>query len=357
MNNDNAAIPFPARIMTALPEMSAAEAMCTMVLVAETYGCGRKRAWLTYAHFQKKTMYKGKGTILRALKAVINRGFFRRRKDEGSNWEIIDEYPGQSTSFFAAEGLKMEPEGSISAGDSAIPAKYSSALEPDSSNVNPEQPQPAANGPKTGPQDASSGPKTEPLPFNKDKVSTGDRRERESKDAPTRARARMQYPGYNGRKPTAMPLPRTVVEKALARHPATKAWLACGLAWPGWERLEMITERIGNKPQAGVLCQARKLWMMAGYRTDNIGGILDWYTALCRDPNWQPFQSGQRAYPRAGAGYGPSDPTMAMLLDMQKEYTHGKQGTDQPVAAAFEISLPKDAFRAAIGAGLPVGAG
>ncbi len=79
----------PNAIFAAIPTMSAAELLCTMVLVRETYGCDRPQVRLTHRDFKRLTGIGGKGTIIRALQAVERRGFFRRT-DQRSVWEACE---------------------------------------------------------------------------------------------------------------------------------------------------------------------------------------------------------------------------------------------------------------------------
>ena len=81
---------MPNVIFEALPLMSAAEVLCTLVLVRETYGCDRRQARVTYADFMQRTGIGSKGTVARALEAIELRGFFRRAL-ERSEWEVVDE--------------------------------------------------------------------------------------------------------------------------------------------------------------------------------------------------------------------------------------------------------------------------
>jgi hypothetical protein len=66
-----------------------------MVLVRETYGCDRPQVRLTHRDFKRLTGIGGKDTIIRALQAIENRGFFRRT-DQRSTWEVCEaEPPGE----------------------------------------------------------------------------------------------------------------------------------------------------------------------------------------------------------------------------------------------------------------------
>lgn len=85
----------PNAIFAAIPTMSAAEVLCTMVLVRETYGCDRPQVMLTHSDFKRLTGIGGKSTIIRALEAVEKRGFFRRT-GRRSVWEVCEpEPPGE----------------------------------------------------------------------------------------------------------------------------------------------------------------------------------------------------------------------------------------------------------------------
>ncbi len=106
---------IPEVILSALPAMSAPEAMCTIVLARATYGRRRRQAWLTYADFQERTMFKGTATIARALKAVAARGFFRRCPGQGSNWEIAA--AGREGALFFCEVGGVDGEAGAAGGE------------------------------------------------------------------------------------------------------------------------------------------------------------------------------------------------------------------------------------------------
>jgi hypothetical protein len=79
----------PNMIFEALPEMSTAELLCTLVLVRETYGCDRRQVRMTYADFMRLTGIGSKATVAPALEAIEARGFFRR-VDDRSIWEVCE---------------------------------------------------------------------------------------------------------------------------------------------------------------------------------------------------------------------------------------------------------------------------
>ena len=86
---------MPNTIFAALPQMGAAEVLCTLVLVRETYGCDRPLARLFYSDFMRLTGIGSKNTVARALEAVERRGFFRRTGQRGE-WEVVEQ-PHQRT--------------------------------------------------------------------------------------------------------------------------------------------------------------------------------------------------------------------------------------------------------------------
>jgi hypothetical protein len=79
---------MPNAIFEALPSMSTAEVLCTLVLVRETYGCDRRQVRLSYRDFMRLTGIGSRATIAPALDAVEARGFFRRT-GQRSEWEVI----------------------------------------------------------------------------------------------------------------------------------------------------------------------------------------------------------------------------------------------------------------------------
>lgn len=351
MNKSGGQISIPELIMAEMPSMTAAEALCTLVLAAATYGEGRRNAWLTYADFQKRTMYKGTATIAKALKAVLKRGFFRRRP-QGSIWEIVDGHDEDTAAdeldiSFSDAGPSVSEVGSslfeedisFSEVGSSHPEGDVSLSEADVSLSEANTVQPAANGSNIGPQTEPGSPKIEPLPFNKEKLLNGKDRERERKRAG--AKCGLQVTGYKGTAHPEMPRPITISEKELAEHPATAVWLNAGMAWPGWELLEEITRRMGPDPQKETLRRARKKWMMAGFRLTNIAGILDWYDALILDPAWQPFvRRAAQAVPTAKNMNNPQSPAMAMLFKMREEIINGETTNDRGLFDHAASSLP-----------------
>ena len=77
----------PHIISDAMREMSWPEWVCTDVLVRETFGWQRPWARLTQADFLQRTPIKSRATVIKALKAVEARGFFRRTESR-SVWVI-----------------------------------------------------------------------------------------------------------------------------------------------------------------------------------------------------------------------------------------------------------------------------
>ncbi len=357
---------IPETIITQLPAMSAAEAICTLVLANATYGCGKQWARLTYADFQQRTMFNGTATIARALKAVSQRGFFCRQP-EGSVWEIaehanveLDNEPEaesqtdvpEAVSFFAEDTSLSEERTSLSEEDTSLSEEDTSLFEASSRAR-------SIDCPESEPDITPGGPEIEPLPYNKEKDLRGKVRERRrKKSAREESPATELQGGYHAQ----IPRPRTADEGELAEHPATAVWLEAGFSWPGWERLRTIARRMGRHPQPAKLRQAREQWLMAGYRIGNIGGILDWYEQICRDSSWRPFyatsgHTGPVAAPQeAGAG-PPPDPTMAMLLQMQEDLANGKHPDYHRMFGFAQSSLSQDGVQPAVGCGIPASPG
>ena len=231
--------------------------------------------------------------------------------------------------------------------------------------------------PKNGPNSSyielsnvPDGSEFEPLQLYKDKKTpSGKEREGEESKQRPRPRARQHVTrkisgsGKNGRnapphsspridgKPPPhpdIPRPRSAAESELAWHPATAVWLEAGMAWPGWERLQDITQRIGQQPQAETLCKARKMWLMAGYRIANIAGILDWYESLSRDENWQPFtRSKGQLLPVAQDIDAPQSPSMAMLFKLREEIINESETDDDRLFNHAASGIPPFGSRTA----------
>ncbi len=230
------------------------------------------------------------------------------------------------------------------------------------------------------PRKGAKGTKIEPLPLYKEKRSpSGKEREGGVNKRLPRPRARPRPAGQirvsskksgkatNGSAPPLndkppqrpnLPPPRSAAESELAAHPATGTWLEAGMAFPGWERLETITERMGREPQVEMLRKARGMWLMAGYRIANIGGILDWYTALCCDEAWQPFKRrGAQVVPAVKDMNSPQSPSMAMLFKMREEIINGKSTADNRLFDHASISIPPPGSWPADHPGLSAGPG
>ncbi len=80
---------MPNVIFEAIPKMSTAEVLCTLILVRETYGCDRRQARVSYSDFMRCTGIGSKATVAPALEAIEARGFFRRT-EERSEWEVCE---------------------------------------------------------------------------------------------------------------------------------------------------------------------------------------------------------------------------------------------------------------------------
>lgn len=80
----------PNAIYDAIPSMSAAELLCTLVLVRETTGYQRRQVKLTYAEFMRATGIGSKATVAAALRAVERRGFFQRTA--ASAWRLVEDW-------------------------------------------------------------------------------------------------------------------------------------------------------------------------------------------------------------------------------------------------------------------------
>jgi hypothetical protein len=100
---------------------------------------------------------------------------------------------------------------------------------------------------------------------------------------------------------------------------------------------------------------------MAGYRPGNIGGILDWYEALCRDPTWRPFYRTpghvDPAPDMTKASGQTVDPTMAMLLRMKEKMKNGKRGNSVGLSDIVEGGLSTNGVQRGVGCRLPAGPG
>ncbi len=79
----------PNAIYEAIPNMSAAELLCTLVLMRETAGTQRRRVKLTYDELMRATGIGSRATVAAALRAAEKRGFFRRTAP--SVWELVEE--------------------------------------------------------------------------------------------------------------------------------------------------------------------------------------------------------------------------------------------------------------------------
>ncbi|NCF68782.1 MAG: hypothetical protein GWP61_22710, partial [Chloroflexi bacterium] len=256
---------FPNFICAAVPTMSRAEFQCTFALVRQTYGYHRESTRLTYDDFHHLTGIKGKATIASGLKAVIERGFFKRAAGR-SKWVISsDSEPND-----ASNRSEIEPTSTINS------SKTEPNLPPNSSKIEPNK--------------APNSSDFEPFQYNKERRSpAGKERERERKPAPPATPHSPPATRHSSR----FPAPRSLKERELLKHPGAMAWLELDLPWPGWQRLELISHCLGPKPQADALRKARDLWLLSGYKPSNMRGILDWYEQICLDDQWRPY--GQNA--------------------------------------------------------------
>ena len=364
MNENGGWTKSPNIIDDALASMGIAELKCTRVLVRETYGWHRPKVRITYDQLKRVTGIKSKTTIAAGLKAVEARGFFRRTGALRSEWEVVE----QTTSHAAANGAVAESNGrahrsqfepgssDFEPNDSKIEPNagqnssnfepYGSNFEPNGSNIDPYGPAEGSNigpkgrsnGPNSEPNERPNGPKNEPFLLYKERTPSGKERERERKDPhprstdpPTgqfdfkgnqrRERTGRQDPPTSGRPPPhhGIPPPRSPDQEQLAAHPATAVWLEAGMKWPGWQRLKLIVRRLAPEPQEDALAKARDLWLMAGHRESNIGGILDWYDSVCRDSSWTPYGKMQ------GHGRHTDDmsPSMRRLFKMREDRLNG----------------------------------
>ena len=307
---------YPHAIHDAISSMNPADVVCMLVLIRETYGYHRRQTKLTYEDFRCQTGIKGRATIAASLKAIEAQGFFRRTGAHRSEWEI---------------GKRLEPDARVKDPEAELERSTAEIVrldaEPISSKIEPNvrvnsskieliaganssiiEPNAATNSSNSELKRSQNSSDIEPFLLYKERSPTGKERERERKRSPAQPE---------------VPSPRSAAEMELAAHPAAGTWLEAGMAWPGWQRLEIITQRLGEKPQIEALKKARELWLMAGYRQGNIGGILDWYEAICRDSTWRPFGKTTGHGRPPPNGDAPKSPTMAMLLRMKEERLHG----------------------------------
>jgi hypothetical protein len=286
----------PNEIIAAMPLMHGSELRCTLVLIRETYGYHRRQVKLTYEDFRRQTGIRSDQTLTDALKAVDSRGFFLRTGGQ-SNWMIVDRCLHEEK-----RGSMKSEAGGIANGSSREANSSDTSIIEESGSLN------SLIIKESGSTNSSI---IEVPPLYKERSLTGKEREGERKDK------RQPHP--------KAPIPRTDEQRELADHPAAEAWLEAGLDWPGWQRMGIITLRLGEEPQIEALQRARELWLLAGYRPGNIGGILDWYEALCHDGTWRPFgkRTGESAR-RPDGGEGVTNPTMAMLQRIKEERMDGR---------------------------------
>jgi len=289
-----------------------------MVLIRQIYGYHRRQVKLTYEDFRRQTGIKSDETLTAALKAVESRGFFLRTGGQ-SKWTIADrclhdEEAGnlKSEARVAANGSSREATSSnTSIIEESEFSNTSIIEESETTNSSIIEENGSTNTSIIEESGMTNSSIIEVLPLYKERSPSGKEREGERKDTS------QPHP--------KVPIARSAAEMALAGHPATRTWLEAGMAWPGWYRLAIITQRLGEEPQIEPLKKARELWLMAGYRQGNAGGILDWYEALCRDGTWRPFGKRTGHSTRAPAGgKDPLNPTMAMLLRVKEERMHGR---------------------------------
>lgn len=63
----------------------------------------------------------------------------------------------------------------------------------------------------------------------------------------------------------------------VATHPAIQAWRETMARYPRKQSWPLIAKRLGDKPNQELLASVMTEWIAAGYRPDNVTGILDWY--------------------------------------------------------------------------------
>ena len=63
----------------------------------------------------------------------------------------------------------------------------------------------------------------------------------------------------------------------VATHPAIQAWRETMARYPRKQSWPLIAKRLGDKPNQELLASVMAEWIAAGYRSDNVTGILDWY--------------------------------------------------------------------------------
>jgi hypothetical protein len=63
----------------------------------------------------------------------------------------------------------------------------------------------------------------------------------------------------------------------VATHPAIQAWRETMARYPRKQSWPLIAKRLGDKPNQELLTSVMTEWIAAGYRPDNVTGILDWY--------------------------------------------------------------------------------
>lgn len=94
-------------------------------------------------------------------------------------------------------------------------------------------------------------------------------------------------------------------------HPAVRMlWEETGCR-PGEKAAAEIVARMGETPDRAALARAVSLWELSGFRKNNFGGILDWYDACRRDPNWRPGPGPANG--RAGSKTPPVAPEIKVV--------------------------------------------
>lgn len=63
----------------------------------------------------------------------------------------------------------------------------------------------------------------------------------------------------------------------VATHPAIQAWREAMTRYPRKQCWPLIAKRLGDQPNQELLASVVTEWIAAGYRSDNVTGILDWY--------------------------------------------------------------------------------
>lgn len=97
-----------------------------------------------------------------------------------------------------------------------------------------------------------------------------------------------------------IPIPDNEADWDLITHIAAASWITITKSFPGYNKLQFLVDRIGDKPDTVAIANAYVFWINSGYNPNNLTGMMEWYELIKADPAWTPGAKYNKGKNNAG---------------------------------------------------------